>query len=458
MPSRTDRLSVSYSIAAFHYSYQYLTAQPSTALQRGKSENTQGWLMTTRNAAFKLLLAFVIAVSGSTGVVFASTSGVVDDPGVSERGPPAQVENGSDANESNTSNTSNGSAETTFSTQQSYGSTVTINEVNLSQGGFVAVRNETGVNDTLIGVSRYLAPGSYDDLQVRLYNGSAPNSSQSRLNGTQELIAVVHRDTNGDRQFDFVEGGGTDSPFVRNGSTVQNPANVSVIGPASLAGAPPTADIGFTSQSTDGRAITVDEANLSQGGFVAVHRGRGTSGPIIGVSQYLDAGGYQDVQVQLFNVPGQRSSRTSLGRTQNLTAVPYLDTNNNTRYDYVQSNGSADVPYLNNGGAVTNPTTIRVTNTSPGSTTSNTSSAITASPATQTGGASTPGTGTSIEDSSTAVPSTTAAANAGIGTDRSPTSTGTGGDQTETTGPGFGITTAVLALFALVGVGTYRHD
>ena len=221
------------------------------------------------------------------------------------------------------------------------------------------VRRENNDGAPIIGVSRYLAPGSYEDVRIRLFEVPGRNFSQSRLEGDRELTAFLHRDSDGDRQFDFVR---TDEPLTQNGSVVQNPANVTVVGTAALARTQPTADLSFTAQSAPNGTVTVRSANLSTGGFVVIHRGDGVSGPIIGVSRRLAPGSHEDVQVELFNVSGQEFSRTDLGRSQVLTATAYLDTNNNSRFDYVRTNGSTDFPYLRTGSVVTNPSTINVTN------------------------------------------------------------------------------------------------
>ena len=200
-------------------------------------------------------------------------------------------------------------------------------------------------------------------MQVELFEVPGRNFSQSRLEEDQELIAMLHRDTDGDRQFDFVRTDeATDEPLTQNGSVVQNPANVTVVGTAALARTQPTADLSFTAQSAPNGTVTVRSANLSTGGFVVIHRGDGVSGPIIGVSQRLAPGSREGVQVELFNVSGQEFSRTDLGRSQVLTVTAYLDTNNNSRFDYVRTNGSTDFPYLRTGSVVTDPSTINVTN------------------------------------------------------------------------------------------------
>ena len=303
------------------------------------------------------LLALAMIGAGGTASALASPGEAMDRTSETPVLAQAQAQTGNGS----ASNASNATAGTTFTPQQSYGATVTVDVENLSDGGFVVIRREENNSSRIIGVSRYLAPGSYEDVQVELFEVPGRNFSQSRLEGDRELTAFLHRDSDGDRQFDFVRTDeATDGAYTRDGGPVRNPANVTVIGSAALARTQPTADISFTPQATAGTAVTVRSANLSDGGFIVVHRGEGTSGQVLGVSRYLAPGNYTDVRVPLFDVPGEEFSRTNLGRDENLTAVPYLDTNDNSRYEYVATNGSVDVPYLSNGGPLTDPAAVRI--------------------------------------------------------------------------------------------------
>ena len=309
--------------------------------------------MTPQRPVLSLLLALAMIGAGGTASALASPGEAAD------RTPETPIQDQTQTGDGSASNASNATAGTIFTPQQSYGATVTVDVEEFSTGGFVVIRRENNDSAPIIGVSRYLAPGSYEDVRIRLFEVPGRNFSQSRLEEDQELIAMLHRDSDGDRQFDFVR---TDEPLTQNGSVVQNPANVTVIGTAALARTQPTADLSFTAQSAPNGTVTVRSANLSTGGFVVIHRGDGVSGPIIGVSRRLAPGSHEDVQVELFNVSGQEFSRTDLGRSQVLTATAYLDTNNNSRFDYVRTNGSTDFPYLRTGSVVTNPSTINVTN------------------------------------------------------------------------------------------------
>jgi flagellar protein FlaJ len=73
------------------------------------------------------------------------------------------------------------------------GEELTLESVSLSDGGFVAVHQES-INGTRIGTSGYLAPGTHTNVTIEL---SRP------AGGGQTLVAVPHFDTNGNEQFDY---------------------------------------------------------------------------------------------------------------------------------------------------------------------------------------------------------------------------------------------------------------
>ncbi len=69
-----------------------------------------------------------------------------------------------------------------------------IQEVSLSDGGFIAVYDEEGINGELLGHTEYIPPGSHSDVVVPLFE-EIENDTTLRL--------VVHRDTNNNQLFDF---------------------------------------------------------------------------------------------------------------------------------------------------------------------------------------------------------------------------------------------------------------
>ncbi|UVE51786.1 hypothetical protein KU306_01155 [Haloferax larsenii] len=128
---------------------------------------------------------------------------------------------------------------------------------------------------------------------------------------------------------------------------------------------PPTASVVFDNQTTDGTSVTVANATLSDGGFVAIHN---ESGAIVGASAHLAPGTHTNVSVML---------DTPVVENTTLTAMPHLDTNGNETFDFVQTNGSEDGPYTDDGAPVTDeglvtvvsePTTPNETTTTPNGT------------------------------------------------------------------------------------------
>ena len=58
----------------------------------------------------------------------------------------------------------------------------------------------------------------------------------------------------------------------------------------------PFAELEFDEQETDGETVVVDSVRLSEGGFVAIYD---AEGKLIGVSEYLDAGDHDEIEIEL---------------------------------------------------------------------------------------------------------------------------------------------------------------
>ncbi|PSP89587.1 hypothetical protein BRC90_04490 [Halobacteriales archaeon QS_4_69_34] len=121
-----------------------------------------------------------------------------------------------------------------------------------------------------------------------------------------------------------------------------------------------TATVTFENQSSDGTTVTVASAETSEGGFMAMHTAALLDGEVLdstlGQAQ-IESGQVSDVEVPLFNVPGQTAfgDQSALQEDQTLIAMPHKDTNDNGNYDFITSNGSEDGPYTANGSAVVDP-------------------------------------------------------------------------------------------------------
>lgn len=80
--------------------------------------------------------------------------------------------------------------QTTTDGQQLYG----VEEVSLSEGGYVAVYDVNGLEGELLGTSQYLPPGSHSDVVITLHQ---------EIDTDTPIRLVPHRDTNGNEVFEF---------------------------------------------------------------------------------------------------------------------------------------------------------------------------------------------------------------------------------------------------------------
>ncbi|MFB6296104.1 MAG: BGTF surface domain-containing protein [Halobacteriales archaeon] len=102
-----------------------------------------------------------------------------------------------------------------FDDQTIAGDAVTVQSASLSRGGFVAI-HEGSPDGPVLGVSAFLGPGPHEDVQVVL---------EEQIPDDGRLVAVAHRDTDGDEQFDFPE---ADDPYTADGDSVAAEATVGV--------------------------------------------------------------------------------------------------------------------------------------------------------------------------------------------------------------------------------------
>jgi len=125
------------------------------------------------------------------------------------------------------------SASVTFEDQTSDGTTVVVESVEMSEGGFVAIHNDTLLEGdavgSVVGVSDYLEPGPHENVTVTLFDVEGANVDESDL--TETLIAMPHEDTDDSNQevYDFVStDGDADGPYLEDGEAVTDSATVTV--------------------------------------------------------------------------------------------------------------------------------------------------------------------------------------------------------------------------------------
>lgn len=125
----------------------------------------------------------------------------------------------------------------TFNKQKSDGKTVTVKSTTLPKGGFVTIHNRRimkkdktvkDVRESVIGFSDYLEPGTHEGVTVTLEKKLDPRLKPGKL-----LIAMNHRDSNGNKNYDFVTKGASfadaDWPyFTPKGRPVIDPDIVAI--------------------------------------------------------------------------------------------------------------------------------------------------------------------------------------------------------------------------------------
>ncbi|UPV76309.1 hypothetical protein M0R89_19290 (plasmid) [Halorussus limi] len=111
----------------------------------------------------------------------------------------------------------------------------------------------------------------------------------------------------------------------------------------------------FENQTTNGTVVTISQVNLTDGGFVVVHDTSLLNGSVLGsvrgVSEYLEPGTHENVQVRL-DEPVDESQR--------LLALAYRDTNDNQSFDFVATQGQEDSAYTVENQVVADEATVTV--------------------------------------------------------------------------------------------------
>ena len=227
----------------------------------------------------------------------------------------------------------NETASVEFNNGTTDGETITIDSVTAPEGGFVAIHNlslqDGNTLGSVIGVSEYVEPGTTEDVEVTLFEGvEGTEFSQSELrnNSNIPLIAMPHEDTDDDEEYDFVESNGSDDgPYTADGGALVDQAVVAVGGEESE-----TVSVDFDNQTTDGESVTIDSVTVPEGGFVVIHNASlqdgDALGSVVGVSDYLEPGTYEDVEVELFEgVEGTEFNQSELEEDSTLIAMPHQD-------------------------------------------------------------------------------------------------------------------------------------
>ena len=230
-----------------------------------------------------------------------------------------------------------GDAAALFTDTRTDGETITVDEVRVDDGGFLAMHDSTlldgEVLSSSIGVSAFLEPGVHEAVEVTFLDP---------LTEDDTLIAMPHRDTTGSEEFEFIEtDGAEDGAYVGpDGEAITNAAQVAVSAPAAAT---------FSDQDSTGTFVTVDEVRVEDGGFVAIHDSTLFDGEVlgssIGVSAFLEPGVHEDVRADLLE---------PLGEADTLIAMPHRDTTGSEEFEFIETDGAEDGAYIDlEGNAVT---------------------------------------------------------------------------------------------------------
>jgi len=181
--------------------------------------------------------------------------------------------------------TADPAASIAFEDQDSDGLSVVVDQVDLSQGGFVEITDADG---TVLGQSEVLETGTSENVAVTL----SPAIEQN-----QELTATAYRPSG--------------EPYVGpDDEPVSATAFITLVDPVQ-----PTASITFDDQKSDGARIVIQQVELSAGGFVEI---TDADGVVRGQTANIDAETRENLEVDL-NPP--------LAETQPLTATVFRDIN-----------------------------------------------------------------------------------------------------------------------------------
>jgi PGF-CTERM protein len=229
------------------------------------------------------------------------------------------------------------SASVTYTASQTNGNVTTVDRVELSEDGFVTIHDSSLLDgatfDSVRGVSAPLEAGVHENVRVPF---------DEPLESDDTLVAMPHRDTNDNAEYDFVTSeGAADGPFTdENGDIVLAASQVELVDDTA-------ASVTMTDQASGGDLVYVESAFLPSGGFVTAHDSSLLDGEtfdsVRGTSAYLEPGHHEHVPITLDEPLEERDT---------LVAMPHRDTNDNGEYDFVTSEGAEDGPYTDENGDI----------------------------------------------------------------------------------------------------------
>lgn len=210
-----------------------------------------------------------------------------------------------------------------FPDQETDGGRVAIATATLDAAGFVVIATD----DEIIGVSEYLAPGIYEDMQIDL---------DRPLFEPRSLTAAIQPAPTGNQPFD--------ATTIQQASGQAGADGVATDTATVALARFPTAELVFKDQVTDG-TIVIDCATLPEGGWIDLFVPRvddpdGDEFQLIASVGFLEPGRYRNVKIQATfpTQPGECSVE--------MVALLIRDVNENREHDFEFHFPGPDSPYF----------------------------------------------------------------------------------------------------------------
>ncbi|QLG63870.1 DUF7282 domain-containing protein [Halorarum salinum] len=148
-----------------------------------------------------------------------------------------------------------------FDAQESDGTQVVVESTFVPEGGYVTIHDESLLQGdalgSVVGVSEYLEPGYHQNVTIQLFDVEGAQFEETSLNGSQQLIAMPHRETNNDTTYGFVSSDGAqDGPYTVDGEAVTEASEVTVTSEGATGDGAATGGLAGDGDDADGNETT----------------------------------------------------------------------------------------------------------------------------------------------------------------------------------------------------------
>ncbi|MBX0322366.1 hypothetical protein EGH21_04895 [Halomicroarcula sp. F13] len=311
--------------------------------------------MTRTKFVAVFLAVLVTGLFAAQAVV--AVPGVTAQQETPETGNETQAENETQADNETTATGNETANETltpsvTFDDQESDGTTVTVSNVTLPDGGYVVVHDELlqdgDALNSVIGVSEYLEPGQYDEVTVTLFD--VPGADFGSETTTDEATTANETETTtNETTADETEtatnetatettANETTTETNETGTATETPTETNETGTTTNE---TTADETETTTNETTNETTADETETATN--ETTNETEATETTTDGTA---DEGG-----------------QVTLTEDQTLTAMLHVDSNDNQTFDYVTTFSLEDGPYVVAGEPVTDSANVTVADT-----------------------------------------------------------------------------------------------